>query len=114
MTTTNTQTLGEFIRELTSPEPIPLDPDGIRQADGLMLMPDMPGPVIEIDEETYWWFLEVLPPHYLDGWTYCFAEGFTPYLFFFKRRGRFYVRRLTGVETRRFCQLAGIPMPGYW
>ncbi|MBI1826052.1 MAG: hypothetical protein HY287_02470 [Planctomycetes bacterium] len=114
MTTTDTQALADFIRELTSPQPTPLDPAVIKRVNGIVPMPDKPGRVKEIDEETYWWFLEVLPPHYFDGWDFCFAEGFMPYLFFFVRRGRYYVRQLTNDETHRFCQLGNIPLPGYW
>lgn len=114
MTTTNSQALAEFIFELKEPYPQPLDLGGARRFDRTILVPEQPCQVVEVDEETYWYYLEVLPPHYFDGRDFCFAEGFMPYLFFWMRNKRYFVRQLTDGETRTFCMLAGIPLPGHW
>lgn len=111
MTTMTNQTLAQFIREVMQPNPEPLDEDGPRHH-GLVPIPESAGRVVEIDEETYWWFLEVLPPYYMEGNRFCFAEGFVPFHFFFMRGERYFVRLLTWDETRTFCRLADVPLPG--
>jgi hypothetical protein len=68
------------------------------------------GRVCEIDEETYDWFLECLPPKWM-GSGFAFAEGAEPLKLFWKQKGRFFVRQLTWDETRTFCRLAKIPIP---
>lgn len=73
-----------------------------------------PGAVCEVEEETYFFYLEVLPPQFMDGRIFCFAEGAEPYMLFWSRRGHFYARQLTWEQTRRFAKLAGIPLPGNW
>jgi hypothetical protein len=111
MTTTDTTTLTQVMQELTRPEARPLDENTPRRH-GLVLIPETPGPVIEIDEETYWHYLEILPPYYFDGNRFCFAEGIVPFHLFFKRGKRYFVRLLTWEETCRLCQLADVPSPG--
>lgn len=73
-----------------------------------------PGTVAEVDEETYFYFLEVLPPHFLAGPVFGFAEGFTPYTLFWQSGSRYFARQLTRDETDRLAQLTGIPRPGEW
>lgn len=111
MTTTEKRTLAAWMHELAQGDPKPLDGNTPRRH-GLVVIPESPGRLIEIDEETYWWFLEVLPPHYFDGNRFCFAEGFTPFHFFFRRGTRYFVRLLTWEETHAFCLLAQVPPPG--
>ena len=65
----------------------------------------------EIDEETWTWFLECLPPKFMGGGYFAFAEGAEPLRIFWKRGGRFFVRPLTWDETQVFCRLAHIPLP---
>lgn len=73
-----------------------------------------PGSVCEVDEETYFYFLEVLPPQLMEGGFFCFAEGLEPYMLFWRRTGQFYARQLTWDETRHIAKLASIPLPGHW
>jgi len=42
----------------------------------------------EIDEEAYFWFLEVLPPRIMTGSFFCFAEGMEPFRLFWKSDGQ--------------------------
>lgn len=66
-----------------------------------------PGLICEVSEETYFDFLELLPPRWMYGGVFAFAEGAGPFRLFWRRKGRFFVRELTTEETRRFCQLSG-------
>jgi len=106
---TKTESLSEFIKLLTAPDPIPLT-----AGDGLMRLPRVTGIVFETNEETYDYFLDVLPVQFMSGHLFCFAEGFTPHTLFFRRGKRFLVRQLTEEETQHFCRLANIPLPGWW
>ena len=69
--------------------------------------------VEEIHKDTYWWFLEVLPPKYFDGSLFAFAEGMEPLRLFWVRRRRYFCRVLSWAETRVFCAFADIPQD-YW
>ena len=73
-----------------------------------------PGAVWEVDEETYFYYLEVLPPQFMDARCYCFAEGAESYLLFWRRDDRYFARQLTMAETEAISKLAGIPLPGDW
>jgi len=75
---------------------------------------ERPGSVCEVDEVTYFYYLEVLPPQFMDGGFFCFAEGSEPYALFWRRAGRYFARQLTWDETMRLAQLAGVPLPGNW
>lgn len=75
---------------------------------------ERPGSVCEVTEEDYFSFLEMLPPHFIDGSSFCFAEGAEPYALFWRSRRCYYAKRLTWAETESLAQLAGIPLPGGW
>lgn len=64
----------------------------------------------EIDEEAYFWFLEVLPPRIMTGSFFCFAEGLEPFRLFWKCDGRYFVRQLDWTQTRTVCRLAKTPV----
>ena len=67
--------------------------------------------VAEIDEETYSYWLEVLPPRYMNESLFCFAEGGEAFRIFWREEGGFFCRQLTWEETITFCRLAGITLP---
>ena len=69
----------------------------------------VPGRISQITEDTYWYFLEVLPPKLFNGNEFCFAEGDEPLRLFWQRQGRYYCRQLTRDETQRVCDLSGLP-----
>jgi len=72
----------------------------------------VPGTIAEVDKETYWYFLEVLPPNYLRGSAFALAEGQDALRLFWRDRdGHYWVRQLTWEETVTFCRLADIPLP---
>ena len=69
------------------------------------------GVICAIDEETYDYFLEVLPPKY-QGHGFAFAEGAEPLRYFWHTTPlQFFCRQLTWDETRQFCRLARIALP---
>ena len=53
----------------------------------------------EIDEKTWWYFLDVLPPRFQYGSFFAFADGCEPWTLFWKRDREFFARRLTWDET---------------
>lgn len=71
------------------------------------------GHIAEVSEEFYWYFLEVLPPKYMDCHCFCFAEGAEPLRVFWRRGDRYFVRYLTWGETEAFCHSAHMPLD-YW
>ncbi len=64
-----------------------------------------------MDEATYEWFRDCLPPHYQNGGLYAFAEGAEPLRLFWRSDGQCFVRPLTDAETQEFCRLACIAIP---
>ena len=64
-----------------------------------------------IEEATYRYFLEVLPPHYQADGVFAFAEGREPLRVFIYSYGCYYARQLTWQETEEFCAAAHIPLP---
>jgi hypothetical protein len=67
------------------------------------------GVVYQVGEETYDDFFDMLPPRWISGSAFCFAEGEGPFRLFWKgRRDRCFARELSNEETDRFCKLAGV------
>lgn len=106
--TTPTTTTRQLLPELATPPP------GADQAPSLEEARKRPGTIAEVTEEDYFSYLEMLPPHFMDGSFFCFAEGAEPYLLFWRSGPRYYARQLTWEETKRLAELAGIPLPGDW
>ena len=65
-----------------------------------------PGQICEINEKTYWYFLELLPPRWMNGNWFAFGEGTGPFRLFWKSRESYFGRELTDEETRTFCDLS--------
>jgi hypothetical protein len=106
-TDTKAETLSEFLRQLTAPEPVPQD-----IAEGIQPIPTRTGIVFETNQDTYDHYLEVFPPHLLYGDLFCFAEGNVPYTLFYRRGKRLRMRLLTADETRTLFRLSGIHPTG--
>lgn len=66
--------------------------------------------IAAIDGETYWYFLEVLPPKYQRGGLFAFAEGAEALRLFWQRGNCYFCRQLTWDETTIFCRLACISL----
>jgi hypothetical protein len=87
--------------------PRPLDEDW----SAMIARTSREGVVCAIDEATYDYFLEVLPPRYM-GQGFAFAEGAEPLrLFWMTKPDQFFCRQLTWDETKEFCRLAHISLP---
>ncbi len=62
----------------------------------------------EINEETYWYFLEVLPPKWFNGNLFAFAEGQEPLRLHWRKHMQYFCRQLTDEQTNQFCDLTGL------
>ena len=69
------------------------------------------GKIAAIDEETFWYFLEVLPPKYQKAHLFAFAEGAEALRLFWRKAEAYFCRQLTWDDTTEFCRLARIPLP---
>ena len=65
------------------------------------------GKLYQIDKDTYWYFLELLPPRWIDGDWFAFGEGAGTFCIYFRTAECYFVRQLTDEETRIFCTLSG-------
>jgi hypothetical protein len=104
----NTAALKSYLQELTAGEAVPMPKNEPWEA-AMERIHAATGPA-EIDEETYFWFLEVLPPRFMAGSYFCFAEGMEPFRLFWKRNGRHFVRQLDWTQTKALCRLANTPV----
>jgi hypothetical protein len=103
------RTLAELVAELQNAEVIPRPDDEAWPA--LISRISTVATIAEIDEETYFYFLEVLPPKFMRQSLFGFAEGSEPLRLFWKQRGSHFCRQLDWDETVTFCRFAGIPLP---
>lgn len=71
------------------------------------------GHIVEVTEETWDYFLEVLPPKLQRGSWFAFAEGQEELTLFWVRQECFYARRLTWEQTFQLCDATGRPRE-YW
>ncbi len=102
MSTTNAlPTLAELLHTLTSGEAVPV-------AD------DVPwfevGRICELDEEAYFYWLELLPPRWIRGNYFCFGEGTGPFRLFWQKRDRYFGRELSQEETELFATVARVSL----
>ena len=95
------KTLWAFIETLVSsdPQPVGEDPPWFE-----------PGQVCEVDEATYWQFLELLPPRWMNGNWFAFGEGTGPFRLFWQAQDSYFARELTDEETRTFCELSRVSL----
>ena len=103
------KTLGDFVAQVQQAETIPRA-DNEEWKDMINRI-SLPGKIAAIDAETYWYFLEVLPPKYQRGNLFAFAEGAEALRLFWQRGEQYFCRQLTWDETKQFCALACIPLP---
>ena len=101
--------LPAFLAELRTAPITPRPPD--EDWSGMIARTALVSVACVIDEETYDYFLEVLPPKYM-GHGFAFAEGAEALRWFWRAKtDQFYCRQLTWDETKEFCRLARIPLP---
>lgn len=63
--------------------------------------------VVETTADEYEFLLDVLPPRWMSGRYFAFAEGIAPFRLLWRHRGRYFSRQLTLEETQNFCRLSG-------
>lgn len=97
-----------MIHWLKSLAPAPR-PRGTEPWSALITRIRQPGLVHDIDERTYQYFLEILPPLWVGIGGFAFAEGDEPARLFWSEEQSFRVRQLTAAEHATFCGLAGLP-----
>jgi hypothetical protein len=100
-----------FLAQLSVAEHVPR-PEG-EEWKALIDRISLPGKIADIEEEAFFYFLEVLPPKYQSGGLFAFAEGAEPLRLFWRTGGNHFCRQLTWEETKEFCRLSGTSFP-YW
>ena len=103
------RTFAEFVAFLRQAEVVPR-PDG-EEWSAMIARISVSGTIAALDEETFWYFLEVLPPKYQRGSLFAFAEGAEALRIFWQTGDAYFCRPLTWDETQEFCRLARIPIP---
>ena len=96
--------LAQFLKEH-------LETDGVLHAGD----PDSPpwweeGATIEVGEETYLQYLDMLPPRYLRGSLFAFGEGSGCLTLFWLAAGKHYAHHLSQADTESFCKVAGVSL----
>lgn len=71
----------------------------------------MPEQIVQVTEEDYYYWLEVLPPRWMRGSHFCFAEGDEAFRLFWQEGNSYFCRQLSNDETLFFCSLASIEPP---
>ena len=103
------KTLKELVTQLQQAEIVPR-PDN-EEWKAMIQRISVPATIAAIDEETFWYFLEVLPPKFQRGNLFAFAEGAEEFRLFWRTGERHFCRQLTYDETQEFCRLARISIP---
>ncbi len=67
----------------------------------------------EVTEEPYWYALEVLPPKFMHGPFFTFAEGMEPMTLYWQEGPRYFKKNLSWEATMSLCDAARIPHD-YW
>ena len=102
------ETLNDVLVSLTQGVPVSEQPEGEEWSAAVERM-SVADRIAQITEETWYWFLEVLPPKLLRGNFFAFSEGQEPLKIFWRRRGQHFCRQLTWEETWRVCEASGLP-----
>ena len=104
--------LAEYLARLKAGQSVPLPAGGEEWAEHVRRV-SAEGQIAEVSAEQYDYWLEVLPPHWMNGSHFCFAEGAEALRLFWhdRRTGRHFARQLSWAETLCFCELAGSPRP---
>ena len=102
----HTASIGAFIRYLKTGDPSPL-PNREVWSDMIRLT-TAPGALCEVTEDTYDYFLDVLPPRWMGREGFAFGEGMDYVRLFWKSAEKYFSRQLTQEENATFCRLAGI------
>jgi hypothetical protein len=86
-------------------------PDGPEPWEEKIARLHTPDQINQISEETFHYFLEVLPPRWMGGGAFVFCEGAEPLRLFWSVYRLFFCRQLTEQQTTTFCKFAQISNP---
>ncbi|MSR55975.1 MAG: hypothetical protein EXS09_22290 [Gemmataceae bacterium] len=103
------RSLAEFVAFLRQAEIVPR-PEG-EDWNAMIARISVTGTIAAIDEETFFYFLEVLPPKFQQRSLFAFAEGAESLRVFWRMGDAHFCRALTWDETQEFCRLARIAAP---
>jgi hypothetical protein len=95
-----------FLSELMSGEPIQSHQSALSHDEFDTCMQE--GRIIPISEETWWEYLELLPPRWMNAYAFVFAEGGNAFRLYWKQGSQHFVRQLSEDETDLFCNLSGV------
>lgn len=100
-------TFQEFVNRLKAGRVVPRPPDEPWKQ--MIERTGQLGRVCEVDEDTYDYFLDVLPPRWMgSGSIFAFGEGADPLRLFWQSGKERFCRQLSAEENATFCRLAGI------
>lgn len=68
------------------------------------------GVTIEIDEATYFWFLDQLAPRYQSGDLFAFGNGAGDFKLFWGVDRRHFAHQLSPEDTDEFCRLTRVAL----
>ena len=95
-----------FIASLMAGEVTPLPDREIAWPENIQRL-HVEGRIVEVEEVTYDYFLDVLPPRFMWGNLFAFCEGYDRFLLFWQMNGRYFARQLSEQETETFCRFTG-------
>jgi hypothetical protein len=104
------ESMQQVYRDLTAGCESAVQAPDVEQWSELIQTITVAGRIHAVTEETYYYFLEVLPPKLQRGSFYAFAEGQEPLRIFWTRGGQYYCRQLSDDETLRVCRTSGLPL----
>lgn len=102
-------TLGEFLAHIQQVPIVPCPP--AEEWADLINRLSVPNQIAEVEEEIYWYFLEVLPPKHMRTSMFAFAEGAEPLRLFWRKDQKHFCLQLTEAQTATYCRLANVPIP---
>ena len=68
------------------------------------------GVTVEVNEDSYFEYLDMLAPRYISGSLFAFGEGSGNFTLFWEEGDKHYAHHLSPVDTERFCKLTGVSL----
>ena len=68
------------------------------------------GVTVEIDESTYFHYLDLLPPRFMNGDLFVFGEGADNFILFCVKARRYFAHQLSIEDTETFCRLTRVSL----
>lgn len=68
------------------------------------------GVTVEVDESTYFQYLDHLPPRYINGNLFAFGEGAGNFTLFWVEDRRYFAHQLSADDTETFCRLSRVSL----